>query len=175
MTPRKPPPIIDPETPNTNRLIREQNGLANTAADEPEAETQRKVMLDVTRHGGRVFRNNVAEGWIGKTYIAKQKETRILYPGDVVIRGARRLHSGLIKGSGDLIGWTPLLIREEHIGQTVAVFMSLEIKTRTGRMTPEQNTWLRAINLAGGVGRVITQDDSVEQAMRWSDASGIDF
>ena len=61
---------------------------------------------------------------------------------------------GLCKGSADLIGWTSRTITEEMVGQQVAVFTSIEVKTPTGRVRPEQQQWLDAVAKAGGIAAV---------------------
>lgn len=50
---------------------------------------------------------------------------------------------GLRKGSADLIGW----VRISHI----AVFLSIEVKTATGRVRPEQQQWMKNVNESGGI------------------------
>lgn len=62
-----------------------------------------------------------------------------------VVRDERgRVHSfGLRKGSADLIGW----VRIGHL----AVFLSIEIKTATGKLRPEQQQWMNNINESGGI------------------------
>ena len=61
---------------------------------------------------------------------------------------------GLCKGSADLIGWTSRTITPEMVGQQVAIFTSIEVKTPTGRIRPEQKTWLDAVVKAGGIAAV---------------------
>ena len=58
---------------------------------------------------------------------------------------------GLCKGSADLIGWTVRTITEDMIGQQIAVFTSIEVKSTSGRVKPEQQQWLNAVAAAGGV------------------------
>jgi hypothetical protein len=38
-----------------------------------------------------------------------------------------------------------------QVGQRLAVFTSIEIKTPTGRVSPQQQTWLGAVQGAGGI------------------------
>jgi hypothetical protein len=46
------------------------------------------------------------------------------------------------RGSADLIGYRTITITPEMVGQQVAVFTSIEVKTPTGRIRPEQQQWL---------------------------------
>lgn len=68
---------------------------------------------------------------------------------------------GLQPGSGDLIGWKRVTITPDMVGSTVAVFTSIEVKTATGRLRPEQQQWLDAVQAAGGIAGVAR---SVEDA-----------
>ena len=69
-------------------------------------------------------------------------------------RSGRLVQFGLARGSADLIGWRTLVITPEMVGQRVAVFTSLEIKTPTGRLAPAQRHWLHAVEGAGGIAGV---------------------
>lgn len=59
---------------------------------------------------------------------------------------------GLCPGSADLIGWRAVTITPEHVGQTLAVFLSIEVKAPTGKARPEQTRWLAAVQRHGGIG-----------------------
>jgi hypothetical protein len=48
------------------------------------------------------------------------------------------------------------------VGQRIAVFLSIEVKTPTGRLRPEQRQWLDAVQAAGGIAGVAR---SVEDAL----------
>ena len=69
---------------------------------------------------------------------------------------------GLCKGSADLIGWRSVTITPEMVGQQVAIFTSIEVKAATGRIRPEQQQWLNAVQAAGGIAGVAR---SVGEAM----------
>ena len=69
---------------------------------------------------------------------------------------------GLCKGSADLIGWTSRTITPEMVGQHVAVFTSIEVKSSSGRVKPEQQQWLNAVQAAGGIAGIAR---SVGEAM----------
>ena len=73
----------------------------------------------------------------------------------------RPVQFGLCKGSADLIGWRTITITPDMVGQQVAVFTSIEVKTPTGRVRPEQQQWLKAVQAAGGVAGIAR---SVEDA-----------
>ena len=75
----------------------------------------------------------------------------------------RPVQFGLAKGSADLIGWTTRTITPDMVGQPVAVFTSIEVKTPTGRVSPEQRQWLEAVQAAGGIAGVAR---SVDDALR---------
>lgn len=69
-------------------------------------------------------------------------------------RTGRLVTFGLARGSADLIGWRTVTIGPEHIGLRLAVFTSIEVKTPTGRVRPEQSAWLFTVNDAGGLAGV---------------------
>ena len=69
---------------------------------------------------------------------------------------------GLCKGSADLIGWTVRTITAEMVGQKIAVFTSIEVKSTSGRVKPEQQQWLNAVAAAGGIAGIAR---SVGEAM----------
>ena len=78
---------------------------------------------------------------------------------------------GLAKGSADLIGWRTVTVTQEMVGTQVAVFTSIEVKTPIGRVKPEQQQWLDAVQAAGGIAGVAR---SVEDALRLTgDAQGV--
>ena len=76
-------------------------------------------------------------------------------------RTGRPVQFGLARGSADLIGWRTITITPDMVGQQVAVFTSIEVKTPTGRVRPEQQAWLETIQAAGGIAGVAR---SVEDA-----------
>ena len=122
-----------------------------------EHETQQRILL---AHGSgpvRLWRNNVGTGWAGQATRVTGGNlaalARSLRPGDVVIRGGRPLHAGLCVGSSDLIGYRQI--------QGVAQFVALEVKSATGRPTPQQTAFLDHITAAGGCAGIVR---SVEDA-----------
>ena len=78
-------------------------------------------------------------------------------------RTGRLVTFGLARGSADLIGWRTITIGPEHVGQRIAVFTSIEVKTPTGRVTPQQHAWLSVVLAAGGIAGIAR---SVPDALR---------
>jgi hypothetical protein len=127
-----------------------------------EHEIQQRVLL---AHGSgpvRLWRNNVGTGWAGQatrvTAGNLQAIAHTLRPGDVVVRNARPLHAGLCVGSSDLIGYRRV--------NGLAQFVALEVKSATGRPTPEQTRFLDHISSAGGCAAVIRSVEDAHSVLR---------
>jgi len=69
-------------------------------------------------------------------------------------KGVRRTRYGLAPGSADLIGCLS------------GRFVALEIKTPTGRLTPEQKTWLALVERHGGLTAVVHSADEALAVVR---------
>jgi hypothetical protein len=115
-----------------------------------EQSIQQHIRLTCSKGSTRLFRNNVG---------------RLPDP-----RSGRWVEFGVGgKGAGDLLGWRTVTITPDMVGQQVAVFTSIEVKTPTGRIRPEQQQWLDAVQAAGGIAGVAR---SVEDALRITTADG---
>ena len=113
-----------------------------------EQQIQRHVRLACSTGNTRLFRNNT---------------------GTLRDQHGRPVQFGLCKGSADLIGYRTVTITPEMVGQQVAVFTSVEVKTHTGRLRPEQRAWMETVQAAGGIAGVAR---SVEDALRIVTAQG---
>ena len=101
----------------------------------PETDLQQRIRLALGTHpDARLFRNQVGS-----------------LPDP---RTGRLVTFGLAKGSADLIGWRTITITPDMVGQRIAVFTSIEVKTERGRIRPEQQAWLGCVQAAGGIGGV---------------------
>lgn len=109
-----------------------------------EQAIQQEIRLRLSRGRVRLLRNN--------TGILKD-------------RFGRPVQFGLAKGSGDLIGWRTVTITPEMVGQRIAQFVSLEVKTATGRVRPEQEQWRKVVEQAGGVAAVVRSVEDAERAL----------
>jgi len=66
-------------------------------------------------------------------------------------RTGRYIQFGLAKGSSDLIGFKTVKVTPDMVGQEIAQFVSLEIKTETGKLTKMQHNWLQKVKTSGGI------------------------
>lgn len=66
-------------------------------------------------------------------------------------RTGRWVQFGLAKGSSDLIGFKTVKITPEMIGEEIAQFVSIEIKTERGKLTDIQKNWLHKVQSSGGI------------------------
>jgi hypothetical protein len=105
-----------------------------------EQRIQQEIRLAISHGDTKVFRNNT---------------------GTLRDQNGRPVQFGLCKGSADLIGWRTVTVTPDMVGQRLAVFTSIEVKTPTGRLRPEQQQWLDAVQAAGGIAGVAR---SVEDA-----------
>jgi hypothetical protein len=107
-------------------------GSAHDHVANAETTLQQQIRLALgTRPDARLFRNQVGS-----------------LPDP---RTGRLVTFGLARGSADLIGWRTVTITPDMVGQRLAVFTSIEIKTPTGRIRPEQQAWLSVVQGAGGI------------------------
>ena len=120
-----------------------QSGMAS------EQSIQQHIRLACSTGDTRLFRNNT---------------------GTLKDQRGRPVQFGLCKGSADLIGYRTVTITPDMVGQQVAVFLSIEVKTPTGRIRPEQQAWLETIQAAGGIAGVAR---SVEDALRIVTEQGV--
>ncbi len=120
-----------------------------------ESEITKEILLAASKLGWRLFRNNTGMGWTGLYKRLPMPYSAIVNPSDVLIRNARPLHAGLCKGSSDLIGWKPVVITQEMVGKTVAVFTGIEVKNGNTPTTLDQKRFIENIELAGGHGRIV--------------------
>lgn len=135
-----------------------------------EQQIQQRIRLALSRGSVRLFRNNVGTGWAGRTQQITRANAftigQTLKPGDVVVRNARPFHAGLAVGSADLIGWKSIEITPDMVGQRVAVFASVEVKSPTGRRRPEQVTWQEQAQAAGALSGIARSEADARGILR---------
>ncbi len=107
-----------------------------------EAAAQAAVRLEAARKGVRLWRNNV-----GVLTDDTGRPVRFGLGND-----SAKLNKEL--KSSDLVGWRPVTVTPEHVGRTIAQFVSREIKEPgwTYRGTPRELAQLRWIDLVAAEG-----------------------
>lgn len=112
-----------------------------------EQSIQHHIMIALSDAGCLIFRNNVGNAWVGEL-IRRTSDS-------VTLRNPRPLHAGLSVGSSDLIGVTPS-----------GRFLAVEVKTLTGRVRPEQQKFIDAVNRIGGIGIIARSVDDALKAIK---------
>ena len=116
-----------------------------------ETDIQRRIQMEASRLGARLFRNNILAAWPG--------EATRLQDGSVLIRHPRRVECGIPgPGGSDLFGW---ITRPDGVAQVVAC----EIKTPTGRVSQLQQNWLDCVANAGGIAGVCRSPDDLRRLL----------
>ena len=121
-----------------------------------ESPVQKRILLECGHGDTRLFRQNVGKAWIG--------EYRRLRNGDVIIKNARRFHSG-VKGMSDLIGWHSVVITPEMVGRKVAIYTGLEVKGDRGRPTKEQLQFISTVKTAGGIAGIARSPEDAHELL----------
>lgn len=119
-----------------------------------EQNTQTLILLDAVKQRTTLFRNNTGMGWQGNS-VKKGALT--------IIENARPLHAGLCEGSSDLIGFKTVLVTPEMVGQPIAVFVAIEVKSDKGRATAEQLNFISRVKTAGGLAGIARSIDEFRE------------
>jgi hypothetical protein len=127
--------------------LRREMGMVNTdpvaVAGQSESAVQSLVRLEASRLGARLWRNNVGAGYLDNASFIRWG----------LANDSERINQKI--KSSDLIGIRPVLIGPEHVGRTLGVFLSREVKeagwhyTGTAREKAQLN-WLELIASLGG-------------------------
>ena len=102
-----------------------------------EADIQADIMIEATRLGHRLMRNNVG--------VARYKRDGREYAVPYGVGG---------EGGSDLIGLTRVKALVGNKSMELAVFTVVEVKSQRGRVTPEQQQFIDAIRASGGLAAV---------------------
>ena len=65
-------------------------------------------------------------------------------------------------GGSDLIGYRRVRITPEMVGQEIAQFAAVEVKTARGRVRPEQQQFIEHVRGAGGVAGIARSVDDAQ-------------
>jgi hypothetical protein len=101
------------------------------------------IMLALSKIGVIILRNN-----IGALFNEKGQLVRFGVGG---------------KGGSDLIGINTIIITPEMVGDKIGVFVAIEVKAPSGKLTKEQEQFLNAVRNAGGIAGVArSAEEAVE-------------
>ena len=115
------------------------------AASMSEHEIQQRIRLACGHGPVRLWRNN---------------------SGALVDQQGRLVRFGLCKGSSDLIGLRSVEITPDLVGQRLAQFVALEIKTARGVVSPEQRAFLALVEQLGGLAAICRSVEAAEQVLK---------
>ena len=111
-----------------------------------EAAIQQQVRLALSNAGAVMHRNN---------------------SGAYQDKAGRLIRYGVgSPGGSDLIGWTPVTVTADMVGQTLAVFTACEVKTPTGKPTPHQLNFIAQVLRAGGFAGIARSSSDALQIIR---------
>lgn len=117
-----------------------------------ETKIQKRIAIALAKEGCRIWVNDNGLCYQGKV-------TRM---GDgAVIKGCKAIKYGLGTGTSDLIGFTPVEITQEMVGQTLPIFTAIEVKTAKGRASAPQVKFIETISEHKGIAGIAR---SVEEA-----------
>jgi hypothetical protein len=93
---------------------------------------------------------------VSETEIMRQIQTLSkgpvrLFRNNVGFDAQNKVKYGLMPGSSDLIGWTQIEIKSNHVGKNFAIFTAIEVKSEFGRIRPEQQNFVDYVNQSGGI------------------------
>lgn len=92
--------------------------------------------------------------------VGKLKDVRLFRNNVGMINGVQ---FGLCVGSSDLIGFQSVTVTPEMVGQKIAVFTAIEVKTESGKVSEPQTKFIEMVRKFGGIGAVVRSvDDAVE-------------
>ena len=140
--------------PRPAPLVSDEPPPLDTTSDSPTAHMNR-ILLAASNAGATLWRNSVGLGWVG--HVVRRIANRL------VLENPRPIHAGLCTDSSDIIGYTPVVITQEMVGETVAVFTALECKLRTGRASPGQLNFVQVVQDAGGIAAVVKTPEQARE------------
>lgn len=125
-----------------------------------QAETSvlRRLQIKVSPLGWRLFRNLVGGAWMGQVTEERTLDNKGKPLHMVELINAYRVKIGLGTGSSDAVGWRPVVVTQDMVGQTIAQFVAAELKTLGyKKVTDEQTNFLQQVADAGGLAMVVRE------------------
>ena len=83
--------------------------------------------------------------------------------GELLLKSPRRFNTGLPKGFSDTFGFRVIEITPDMVGQKIAQFVAIEVKTSKGRASDEQSKFIDVVNKNGGCGGICrSREDAIK-------------
>lgn len=135
-------------------------GTADTHHESPntspgsEGAVQNLTRYETAKMGWRVFRNNVG-------VLTDKRGVPVRYG----LANDTKAMNQIVKSS-DLIGIKPVLVTQDHVGQTIGQFVSLEIKKEGwvfagSEREKAQLSWLQLVSSLGGYAKFVNNVDKI--------------
>lgn len=127
------------------------------------------IMKDVSPAGVRLFRNVRGHFYTLDSVKALIVAIKSFIPARInqALQNLRQLKAGLqVPGGSDLVGFTPIVITPAMVGMTVAVFTALEVKTDTGKPSPEQLHFCDVVQKSGGFAGVVRNSEEAQKIVK---------
>ena len=103
-----------------------------------------EARIEAQKYGARLFRNNNGQA----TFVDERGNKRVV-------------RYGLGTGTSDLIGWTPVKVTPDMMGQTLAVFTAMEGKRGSDKVSEDQYRFLAAVRAVGGIAGIFEEPEDV--------------
>lgn len=141
-----------------------------------EGGQQKAIWLAVAKVKTTLFRLNSGKGWISNLGPVKGISKHL--DGSVLVKAARPVALGMgmlngdsVPGQSDLGGWTEVVITQEMVGATVAVFTTIECKKlEGGRTSKTQMSFVDRVIAAGGIAGVANcPEAALAIIQKWKD------
>lgn len=136
------------------------------SAKRTESDIVKLIMLQATRMGARLLRNQVGMAYMANRARTLQRgETYTARGGETILFDCRKAVTGLGKGSPDLVGWSPMVVTPEHVGRSLAVFAGVEVKRPGQKPRPDQQQWLDMLASQGALAGCATSPEDLNHIL----------
>jgi hypothetical protein len=93
----------------------------------------------------------------GDHTLTTTKGYRQIKHGTRLLVNPSEYHAGLKPGSADRIGFADVVITPDMVGQSIAVFASIELKTNNDSLADNQRDWFRFVRAHNGIAEILKE------------------
>lgn len=137
-----------------------------------ENETQKQIWAKLSKLGGRFFRINTGRAWLSslgpKGCVKTVQGMMVKQPRSVAL-GFSTTSGESVVGTLDLQGYVKVVITQEMVGETVAVYSCVDAKrSEGGKRTKEQQETIDRVTRDGGIAGFANSPEEAELVVnRW--------